>query len=49
MDVSIVGASGDCGREIVTQLLVARVLAPTEQPQLVGRAGGRSAQIWTGV
>lgn len=49
MDVSIIGASGDCGREIVTQLLVARVLSPTERLQLVGRSGGRSAQILTGV
>jgi malate dehydrogenase len=49
MDVSIIGASGDCGREIVTQLLAARVLAPTERLQLVGRAGGRSAQILVGI
>lgn len=49
MDVSIIGASGDCGREIVTQLLVARVLSSTERLQLVGRAGGRSAQILMGV
>ncbi len=49
MDVSVIGASGDCGREIVTQLLVARVLAPTERLQLVGRAGGPSAQILVGL
>jgi malate dehydrogenase len=49
MDVSIIGASGDCGREIVTQLLVARVLSPSERLQLVGRSGGRSAQVLTGV
>lgn len=49
MDVSIIGASGDCGREIVTQLLAARVLAPTERLQLVGRSGGRSAQILVGL
>jgi malate dehydrogenase len=49
MDVSIIGASGDCGREIVTQLLVARVLSPSERLQLVGRAGGHSAQILVGV
>lgn len=49
MDVSIIGASGDCGREIVTQLLVARVLAPTERLQLVGRAEGRSASVLVGL
>lgn len=49
MDVSIIGASGDCGREIVTQLLVARVLAPTERLQLVGRASGKSAQVLVGI
>lgn len=49
MDVAIIGASGDCGREIVTQLLVARTLAPTERLQLVGRSGGRSAQILVGL
>jgi malate dehydrogenase len=49
MDVSIIGASGDCGREIVTQLLVARVLASSERLQLVGRADGRSAQILVGL
>ncbi|MDX2212177.1 MAG: hypothetical protein SFY66_02695 [Oculatellaceae cyanobacterium bins.114] len=49
MDVSIIGASGDCGREIVTQLLVARVVSPSERLQLVGRAGGRSAQILVGL
>lgn len=49
MDVSIIGASGDCGREIVTQLLVTRMLAPTERLQLVGRAGGKSAQTLIGL
>ncbi|MBD2462564.1 malate dehydrogenase [Oscillatoria sp. FACHB-1407] len=49
MDVSIIGASGDCGREIVTQLLVARVISPSERLQLVGRAEGRSAQILVGL
>lgn len=49
MDVCIIGASGDCGREIVTQLLLTRVLTPTERLQLVGRSGGRSAQILTGI
>ncbi|MGL5083977.1 MAG: malate dehydrogenase [Microcoleaceae cyanobacterium] len=48
MDVSIIGASGDCGREIVTQLLNQRVLSPSERLQLVGRAEGKSGQILYG-
>lgn len=49
MDVAIIGASGDCGREVVTQLIGARALAPTERLQLVGRAEGRSAKILAGM
>lgn len=49
MDVSIIGASGDCGREIVTQLLVSRSISPSERLQLVGRAEGRSAQVLMGI
>jgi malate dehydrogenase len=49
MDVCIIGASGDCGREIVTQLLATRSLSPTERLQLVGRAEGRSARILVGL
>ncbi|MEL6939420.1 MAG: malate dehydrogenase [Cyanobacteria bacterium J06598_1] len=49
MDVSIIGASGDCGREIVAQLVVLGVLAPTERLQLVGRENGRSAQLLYGL
>jgi malate dehydrogenase len=37
MDISVIGASGDCGREIVGQLLSQQVLAVTERLQLVGR------------
>ena len=49
MDVSVIGASGDCGREIVAQLVALSVLAPTERLQLVGRAEGRSAQVLYGI
>ncbi|MBW4652708.1 MAG: hypothetical protein KME20_06750 [Kaiparowitsia implicata GSE-PSE-MK54-09C] len=49
MDIAIIGASGDCGREIVTQLLVSRVLMPTERLQLVGRAEGKSARVLAGM
>lgn len=49
MDVSIIGASGDCGREIVSQLLDFRVLSPSERLQLVGRAEGQSARVLYGL
>ncbi|GAB4226629.1 MAG: L-2-hydroxycarboxylate dehydrogenase [Elainellaceae cyanobacterium] len=49
MDVSVIGASGDCGREIVAQLVGSGVLDSTERLQLVGRAEGRSARILYGL
>ena len=49
MDVAILGASGDCGREIAGQLVASRVLAPTERLQLVGRANGASARVLHGM
>lgn len=49
MDVSVLGASGDCGREIVSQLVGLAALMPTERLQLVGRSGGRSAQMLYGL
>ncbi|MEL6383454.1 MAG: malate dehydrogenase [Cyanobacteria bacterium J06626_18] len=49
MDVSVIGASGDCGREIVGQLVALGALMPTERLQLVGRTGGRSSQILYGL
>lgn len=49
MDVSVIGASGDCGREIVSQLVATGVLSPTERLQLVGRTGGQSSQILYGL
>ena len=49
MDVSVIGASGDCGREIVAQLVALGVLEPTERLQLVGRMEGRSSQILFGL
>lgn len=48
MDVAILGASGDCGREIAAQLVASRLLAPTERMQLVGRAGGSSERALYG-
>ncbi|HEX8463778.1 MAG TPA: hypothetical protein VF627_04100 [Abditibacterium sp.] len=49
MDVAILGASGDCGREIAAQLVAERLLAPTERLQLVGRGEGRSARVLHGL
>ena len=49
MDVSVIGASGDCGREIVAQLVTLGALMPTERLQLVGRVGGRSGHILYGL
>lgn len=45
----MIGASGDCGREIVAQLVSLGMLEPTERLQLVGRAGGRSGQVLFGL
>lgn len=49
MDVSVIGASGDCGREIVSRLIALGALMPTERLQLVGRASGHSSQILYGL
>lgn len=45
----MIGASGDCGREIISQLVASGALMPTERLQLVGRASGRSGQILYGL
>lgn len=45
----MIGASGDCGREIVAQLVELRALNPTERLQVVGRTSGRSSQILYGL
>lgn len=49
MDVSVIGASGDCGREIASRLVALGALMPTERLQLVGRENGRSSQILYGL
>ena len=49
MDVSVIGASGDCGREIVSRLVALGALMPTERLQLVGRKHGRSSKILYGL
>ena len=49
MDVSIIGAGGDVGRQIATQLIAKNVVAPSQRLQLVGRAEGKSAQSLYGL
>ncbi|RPF23374.1 lactate/malate family dehydrogenase [Myceligenerans xiligouense] len=43
MDVSVVGATGDIGRQICTQLIADGLLTHTSRLQLVGRPDGASA------
>lgn len=45
----MIGASGSCGREIVSQLLSFRILSPSERLQLVGRPQGTSAHLLYGL
>jgi len=49
MDISVIGAGGDVGREIVAQLVAARVLRPTERLQLVGKGLGASERTLYGL
>lgn len=49
MDVSIIGASGDVGRQIAVQLIAEQVVASSQRLQLVGRASGKSAQSLFGL
>ena len=49
MDISVTGAGGAIGREIVAQIVAGRVLKPTERLQLVGRRGGASERVLYGL
>jgi malate dehydrogenase len=49
MDVSLIGASGDCGRYIAVQLIEERVISPSARLQLVGRQEGHSAAALYGL
>ena len=49
MDISIIGAAGSIGREIVGQIVAGRLLRPTERLQLVGRSGGASEAVLFGL
>ncbi|WP_255371708.1 ACT domain-containing protein [Cellulosimicrobium sp. CUA-896] len=45
----MIGATGDVGRQVCTQLVERQVLPPTSRLQLVGRAGGASARAVHGL
>ncbi|MBD3610424.1 MAG: lactate dehydrogenase [Gammaproteobacteria bacterium] len=49
MDISIIGASGDVGRQVAIQLIAEQVIAPSQRLQLVGREEGKSAQSLFGL
>lgn len=49
MDVAVLGATGDVGRQVCTQLVERRVLPATSRLQLVGRADGRSSRATYGL
>ena len=49
MDISVIGAGGAIGREIVAQIVAGRVLKPTERLQLVGKRGGASERVLYGL
>lgn len=49
MDVAVVGATGDVGRQICTQLIAHGLLSPTSRLQLVGRPDGGSASAVHGL
>ena len=49
MDVAVLGATGDVGRQVCTQLVERRILPPTSRLQLVGRPGGASGRAVHGL
>ena len=49
MDIAVLGATGDVGRQVCTQLIERRVLPASSRLQLVGRPLGRSARATHGL
>jgi len=49
VDVAVLGATGDVGRQVCTQLIERQVLPVTSRLQLVGRADGSSARAAYGL
>lgn len=42
MDIAVIGAAGDCGRQIAARIVSDRIVEPTGRLQLVGRRGSRN-------
>ena len=49
MDIAIIGANGDVGRHVASQIIQRQLLTPRQRLQLVGRAGGASARALYGL
>lgn len=49
MDVSIIGAGGDVGRQVAVHLIAERVVASSQRLQLVGHEGGKGSQSLFGL
>lgn len=49
MDVSIIGAGGDVGRQLAVHLIAEHVVPSSQRLQLVGHEGGKSAQSLFGL
>ena len=49
MDVSIIGAGGDVGRQVAVHLIAERVVAASQRLQLVGHEHGKSSQSLFGL
>ena len=49
MDVSIIGAGGDVGRQVAVHLIAERVVASSQRLQLVGHENGKSSQSLFGL
>ncbi|WP_372594465.1 lactate dehydrogenase [Actinotalea sp.] len=49
MDIAVLGATGDVGRQVCTQLIERRVLPSSSRLQLVGRPDGRSGRATHGL
>jgi malate dehydrogenase len=49
MDIAVLGATGDVGRQVCSQLIARRVLPTSSRLQLVGRPGGASARATYGL
>lgn len=49
MDIAIIGANGDVGRQLAVQIIARRLLTPRARLQLIGRRGGGSERALHGL